>query len=430
MLHARTPLVLLVMLAPFLVRADAVLPLWNEPGDLPVPTSAKSVAPKRAEVPIFTTPGERDDKRGTTAAAVRLPLYGMKRGPQCGGRWLLVGPEAWICSDNADLVGDLPFAPALAPSSDGLPYRYFFVGRGGASGFFNLTNAPDAAPDESLDPGFAVAVVEERSAHGELWGRTHHGPWVALRELGAARPSGFHGEDVKERGLTIAWVLPDHAKVYSAPNANGKIAGSHVRFEVVIWREEKATPQGGFVRVSEDGVTPSAWMMRRDLAHASQAPIPAEAAADEKWIDIELASQTLVAYVGAQPVFATLVSTGRGPKGTETATPPGVHRLWVKLTTSTMDNLPSPNEDAAETTVPDERYSIEDVPYVQFFDRGVALHGAFWHSSFGKMKSHGCVNLAPLDARTLFDFTAPHLPAGWSAVLPSTTEPGTIIRVR
>jgi len=77
-----------------------------------------------------------------------------------------------------------------------------------------------------------------------------------------------------------------------------------------------------------------------------------------------------------------------------------------------------------------DRFSIEDVPYVQFFDRGVALHGAFWHSSFGKPKSHGCVNLSPLDARALFEFTAPHLPRGWSAVLPSSTEKGTLIRIR
>lgn len=427
----RLALLAAIVVLPVLARADTVLPAWNEPGDLPVPSWAKAVAPKRAEVPIFKTPGESDDKRGTTAADVRLPLYGMKRGQQCGGRWLLVGPEAWICSDAADLAADPPLAAALAPASDGLPYRYYFVGRGGASGFLNLANAPDSAPDETLDPGFAVAIVEERTAHGEPYGRSHHGPWIALRELGAAHPSGFHGQDVSASGLAIAWVLPDRANVYSAPNPNGKIAGTHVRFELVGWREEKATSQGTFVRVSDDGVTPTAWMRRSDLAHPSLSAMPPEASAGEKWIDIELASQTLVAYTGDKPTFATLVSTGRGPKGSETATPPGTHRLWVKLTSSTMDNLPSPKEDAATNdTEPAERYSIEDVPYVQFFDRGVALHGAFWHSSFGKPKSHGCVNLAPLDARTIFDFTAPHLPAGWSAVLPSSTEKGTLIRVR
>jgi hypothetical protein len=48
------------------------------------------------------------------------------------------------------------------------------------------------------------------------------------------------------------------------------------------------------------------------------------------------------------------------------------------------------------------------------------------------VKSHGCVNLAPLDARWLFDFTGPRLPAGWVAAYPVTQgiDPGTVVRVR
>ncbi|MGH7328819.1 MAG: L,D-transpeptidase, partial [Polyangiaceae bacterium] len=78
----------------------------------------------------------------------------------------------------------------------------------------------------------------------------------------------------------------------------------------------------------------------------------------------------------------------------------------------------------------DEHYSIEDVPFVQFFDHAVALHGAFWHREFGRVRSHGCVNLAPLDATRLFDFTWPHLPRGWTAVFPTSLEKGTLVRVR
>ena len=69
-------------------------------------------------------------------------------------------------------------------------------------------------------------------------------------------------------------------------------------------------------------------------------------------------------------------------------------------------------------------------PYVQFFNKAVAIHGAFWHREFGRVKSHGCVNLAPQDAKVLFDFTSPHLPEGWAAVFPTRLEPGTVIRVR
>ena len=179
------------------------------------------------------------------------------------------------------------------------------------------------------------------------------------------------------------------------------------------------------VRISEDGVTPGEWARARDLAHPTLSAPPDEvggARTTERWIDVDLATQTLVAYDATHPVYATLISGGRGPAGSDTATPLGVHRIWVKLSTTNMGNL---EKDDAEP-----HYSIEDVPYVQFFDKGVALHGAFWHRDFGRVHSHGCVNLAPRDAQWLFDFTAPHLPAGWSAVLPSPLERGTAVRVR
>ena len=39
------------------------------------------------------------------------------------------------------------------------------------------------------------------------------------------------------------------------------------------------------------------------------------------------------------------------------------------------------------------------------------------HDRFGVPKSHGCINLAPEDARRLFFFTEPEVPPGWHARL-------------
>jgi lipoprotein-anchoring transpeptidase ErfK/SrfK len=77
-----------------------------------------------------------------------------------------------------------------------------------------------------------------------------------------------------------------------------------------------------------------------------------------------------------------------------------------------------------------QHYSMQDVPYVQFFDGAVALHGTYWHRDFGRAHSHGCVNLAPIDARWLFDFTEPHLPDGWFAILPTPGSSATVVRIR
>jgi lipoprotein-anchoring transpeptidase ErfK/SrfK len=170
-------------------------------------------------------------------------------------------------------------------------------------------------------------------------------------------------------------------------------------------------------------VDDGAWMSTRDLARPTRSPVPAEVTAPgERWIDVDSSAETLVAYQGDRPVYATLVSTGRGPAGSDDATPPGVHRIWVKLFTSDMANV---QHDDVEP-----HYSLEDVPYVQFFDNAVGLHGTYWHGDFGRPRSHGCVNLSPLDAHWLFDFTGPHLPTGWSAVYPTSVDPGTVVRVR
>jgi len=62
----------------------------------------------------------------------------------------------------------------------------------------------------------------------------------------------------------------------------------------------------------------------------------------------------------------------------------------------------------------DKAYFVNKVPWVLFFQAHNAIHGAYWHDRFGVTKSHGCVNVAPLDARHLFEWLVPPLPAGWS----------------
>jgi len=49
-------------------------------------------------------------------------------------------------------------------------------------------------------------------------------------------------------------------------------------------------------------------------------------------------------------------------------------------------------------------YEAPDVPWVTYFYRGYALHGAPWRSSFGYSGSHGCVNLPVSVAKQVYDF--------------------------
>jgi lipoprotein-anchoring transpeptidase ErfK/SrfK len=61
-------------------------------------------------------------------------------------------------------------------------------------------------------------------------------------------------------------------------------------------------------------------------------------------------------------------------------------------------------------------FQLRDVPYIQYFESGYALHAAYWHDVFGTPRSHGCINLAPVDAHRIFLWTDPPVPDGWHAV--------------
>ena len=163
------------------------------------------------------------------------------------------------------------------------------------------------------------------------------------------------------------------------------------------------------------------WVRMMDLTSAHPA-LPADLRPNEKWIDVDLTRQALVAFEGTRPVFATLISSGRrNPQDKERdfPTPTGSYRIHEKHVTTTMDG------DVAS----DGPYSIEDVPWVMYFQGSYALHAAFWHDSFGNKRSHGCVNMAPEDARTLFAWTDPPLPAGWHGVFSRDDLSGTRVVV-
>ena len=72
-------------------------------------------------------------------------------------------------------------------------------------------------------------------------------------------------------------------------------------------------------------------------------------------------------------------------------------------------------------------YNLPNVPYTMFFEndkvpswRGYGLHGTYWHSDFGKVHSHGCVNLPTPIAEKLYFWTTPVL--GDKSFIRSTSD--------
>jgi len=101
------------------------------------------------------------------------------------------------------------------------------------------------------------------------------------------------------------------------------------------------------------------------------------------------------------------------------STPQGTFRIVQKHVTTTMDSA-----------VADHEFELRDVPWVMYFKGGYALHAAYWHDDFGRARSHGCVNLSPIDARYLFENTSPGVPEHWHAAYAGdATEAGTLINI-
>ena len=245
---------------------------------------------------------------------------------------------------------------------------------------------------------------------------------LALVPLGRLRPvesSHFHGLALDEtQGLPVVFVMSSRAAIFAGSPGESRLtlvrqAGYRESFSMTGRTAVALGAHWAELRSGE-------WMRDEKLLHVDAPPNwPSWAVAGRSWVDVSITSQTLVAYDGTKPVYVTLVSTGAAgledPHKT-TATKRGTFQIHAKHVTATMDG----NE-------PGHEFDLRDVPWVQYFTEGYALHAAYWHDDFGHPRSHGCVNLSPLDARWLFHFTAPAVPQSWHGVV--ADKDATIVNV-
>lgn len=140
---------------------------------------------------------------------------------------------------------------------------------------------------------------------------------------------------------------------------------------------------------------------------------------DEKRIEVDLTRQRVYAYEGDRKIYDFLVSTGKWGW-----TPPGEYRIWSKVRSQLMSGG---RKDIGTY------YYLPNVPYVMFFynkevakSRGYSLHGTYWHSNFGHVMSHGCVNMKTDEAQLLYEWATPVVTnsKAWST-LASNDNPGT-----
>lgn len=381
------------------------------------------------------------------------------RTDDCASGWVEIRPRGWVCTGAGLEVTDEPPAASseIAPDLESrLPYAYYYVVERQVPEWFQLpsredqrnaeahalrylefldagdtrraerlragelTGEPGAPPEVSrfLDHGFFVAVngIEVRSRRRFV--RTTRGTYVKESQLEERTGHSFAGVEIGgETGLSlpIAFAIRGtRALVRSTDGGVDRMTDDEAypaieRLARVDWlrRERVGTESYHVIRMA-DGEERYVrdWM----LAVAEGRERLAGVADDEPWVHVDVSSQTLVMYRGATPFYATLVSSGL--EGHDT--PEGEFTIHRKMVTDTMAD---PGSDLG-----DDRYRIEDVPWTQYFEGSIALHGAFWHAQYGIIHSHGCVNMSPADARFVFLHTWPEIPAGWHGV---STDRGT-----
>jgi lipoprotein-anchoring transpeptidase ErfK/SrfK len=258
-----------------------------------------------------------------------------------------------------------------------------------------------------------------------LWEGRRYNVSVDMRLMPADRfrpikGSDFHGFRIPEDAKP-PFAIVKSAKAKKLEDEAGRlVARAKLEWRSVVSLTGRQRIQKG---IFYDELEGGGWTAHDDLSRVDVAKkMPGWANDGEKWVDINVTQQVLVAYEGTKPVYATLVSTGEAglddPKTTR-ATKRGIFRIHTKYLTSTMDSR-----------VVGEEFELRDVPYVQYFTEGYALHAAYWHDVFGQPKSHGCINLAPEDARRLFFWTGPEVPPGWHGASASTVgKTGTVVFV-
>lgn len=135
------------------------------------------------------------------------------------------------------------------------------------------------------------------------------------------------------------------------------------------------------------------------------APISAEVPVEKKRIEVNLGTQTLVAYENDEVVMKTIISSGIPTGGKNSwETPKGKFYVFSKL----------PSKHMGEGILTDdlEAYILPGVPWVSFFtSKGVGFHGTWWHNNFGMTMSHGCINMKIDEAKWIFRWTNPAAPA-------------------
>jgi hypothetical protein len=228
-------------------------------------------------------------------------------------------------------------------------------------------------------PAYVAYTTSRSSDDGHTYFLVNYG-WMDGDDLQSLIPSTFSGLLLtREVDFRFGWVLAETQSLDTA----GKPVRTYQRYQVV--HEIPATTQKpGYIAIGGDE-----WLPEGSLALVSPVVPPDAGPNTCRFIYANLNTQTLSVFDNCKLVFATLISSGKNSWTFE-----GRFAVLYKVEYS---SITPPTESTSE-------YYIEGVPYFMTYSGDFGFHAAYWHDAFGSAASHGCINLAPTDAKWLYDW--------------------------
>ncbi|MBA3452306.1 MAG: L,D-transpeptidase [Deltaproteobacteria bacterium] len=425
------------------------------PGDFPDGTRSLELT---RTVGVRLQPGDDAKRIGTVAVDTRVRWTATAKAKGCTKPWVEIVPRGWVCgefltpSKKPAMGREVPMLERgeLVPGVYGkvtTPNSVTYAmekpdkkkdpkkdpkKKSPASG--PVTSPTQLAPvakgpepkmieDKPLVGSVTVRQWEEITVGGKAYWKVSQkdNEYVLASAIKTHKPSLYTGARLGDDtgwSVPIAFVWPKVAayqSTYTMNKPNGGGINRQLKAKTPVAILETVSDPAGKALAYKIGE--AEWIRAHDVRVFTPVAPPKLLGKAERWIDIDLESQILVAYEGELPVYATLMSSGTK----ETPTDTGEYRMWLKESEADMKNLKS-----------EDPYSVATVPWTQFFspENGLALHSAYWHDAFGIKKSHGCVNLSPKDARWLYFWSDPQVPPGWTMAAGVVEAPGSIVRVR
>ena len=174
-------------------------------------------------------------------------------------------------------------------------------------------------------------------------------------------------------------------------------------YSQVMWMDQVRTSDSGTIQyhVNERYGNPGDLFWAdgaafRPLTQEDVSPINPDVDPATKKVVVNLNYQSLSCMEGDKEVYFCRVSTGMQGD----STPLGEHSVFWKLISVRMT-----------ATATGASYDLPGMSWTTFFaQNGVAIHAATSHNDFGAVRSHGCVNCRPEDAKWVFRWSQPSVP--------------------